>query len=191
MRYQGKITTWNDSKGFGFIAPNGGGAEIFLHISGFSQRMKRPSVGDLVTYETEAGGDQRAAAIKVLFVEVGTPRSRTPSRSWLPIAAALVAMTAIGFFGYTELRRSYGASNSSTISDSRDGGEREASTGTRATNPHRLAESSGESFRCEGKTRCSQMASCAEAEFYLQNCTGTAIDGDRDGIPCEDQLCGH
>lgn len=46
-------------------------------------------------------------------------------------------------------------------------------------------------FRCEGKTRCSQMTSCDEAKFYLKNCPGVKIDGDHDGIPCEDQLCGH
>jgi hypothetical protein len=46
-------------------------------------------------------------------------------------------------------------------------------------------------FRCEGKTRCSQMTSCEEAKFYLRNCPGTEMDGDGDGIPCESQWCGH
>jgi TPP-dependent indolepyruvate ferredoxin oxidoreductase alpha subunit len=46
-------------------------------------------------------------------------------------------------------------------------------------------------FRCEGKTRCSQMSSCEEATFYLRNCPGTEMDGDGDGIPCESQWCGH
>lgn len=44
-------------------------------------------------------------------------------------------------------------------------------------------------FRCEGKTRCSQMRSCEEATFYLQNCPGTKMDGDEDGVPCESQWC--
>ena len=47
------------------------------------------------------------------------------------------------------------------------------------------------SFRCAGKTRCSQMSSCAEATFYLRNCPGTQMDGDGDGIPCESQHCGR
>lgn len=42
---------------------------------------------------------------------------------------------------------------------------------------------------CGSKTRCSQMSSCAEAEFYLRQCQLTTIDGNRDGEPCE-QLCG-
>jgi hypothetical protein len=46
-------------------------------------------------------------------------------------------------------------------------------------------------FRCEGKTRCSEMSSCEEATFYIQNCPGTEMDGDGDGVPCESQWCNH
>ena len=46
-------------------------------------------------------------------------------------------------------------------------------------------------FSCDGRTHCSQMTSCEEATFFIENCLGTKMDGDRDGIPCEDQLCGH
>ncbi|WP_163372923.1 excalibur calcium-binding domain-containing protein [Endozoicomonas acroporae] len=56
-----------------------------------------------------------------------------------------------------------------------------------------LFESSSSSdaarFSCSGKTHCSQMTSCEEATFYQDNCPGTNMDGDRDGIPCERQLC--
>jgi hypothetical protein len=44
-------------------------------------------------------------------------------------------------------------------------------------------------FRCEGKAYCSQMTSCEEAKFCLDNCPGVKIDGDGDGIPCERQHC--
>jgi hypothetical protein len=46
-------------------------------------------------------------------------------------------------------------------------------------------------FSCQGKVYCSQMSSCEEAQFYQSNCSGTKMDGDNDGIPCEDQWCGH
>jgi len=48
-------------------------------------------------------------------------------------------------------------------------------------------ETSG--FRCDGRTHCSQMASCAEATYFLRRCPGVKMDGDRDGIPCEEQHC--
>jgi hypothetical protein len=69
---------------------------------------------------------------------------------------------------------------------------------TEPQQPHHLVDQDSPSsatpsrpFSCDGKTRCSQMTSCAEATFYLQNCPDVKIDGDHDGIPCEDQLCGR
>jgi endonuclease YncB( thermonuclease family) len=44
-------------------------------------------------------------------------------------------------------------------------------------------------IRCDGRMRCSQMRSCAEAKYFLANCPGVEMDGDRDGIPCEQQWC--
>lgn len=43
--------------------------------------------------------------------------------------------------------------------------------------------------KCDGRIYCSQMTSCAEATFFLQNCPGTKMDGNNDGIPCERQWC--
>ena len=46
-----------------------------------------------------------------------------------------------------------------------------------------------ENFRCDGRTHCSQMTSCEEATFFLRNCPGTKMDGNNDGVPCEQQWC--
>lgn len=43
-------------------------------------------------------------------------------------------------------------------------------------------------FRCDGRTHCSQMRSYQEAVFFLNNCPGTKMDGNGDGIPCERQF---
>lgn len=40
-------------------------------------------------------------------------------------------------------------------------------------------------FKCDGRQHCSQMHSRAEAKFFIRNCPNTKMDGDRDGIPCE------
>lgn len=46
-------------------------------------------------------------------------------------------------------------------------------------------------FRCDGRTRCTEMRSCEEALFFLRNCPGVKMDGDNDGLPCEEQWCKH
>ena len=45
------------------------------------------------------------------------------------------------------------------------------------------------SFKCDGRTYCSQMTSCEEATFFLRNCPNVKMDGNNDGVPCEKQWC--
>lgn len=53
-----------------------------------------------------------------------------------------------------------------------------------------MASPATEAYRCDGRTHCSHMRSCAEATWFLRNCPGTQMDGDGDGVPCERQWCG-
>lgn len=57
--------------------------------------------------------------------------------------------------------------------------------------PAQAPTSSPSPFKCDSRKYCSQMSSCAEAKYFLSNCPGVKMDGDGDGIPCEDHLCGH
>ena len=59
-----------------------------------------------------------------------------------------------------------------------------------AADPGRVAKNSA-SYRCDGRSQCSQMSSCAEATWFLKSCPGVKMDGDRDGVPCELQWCGQ
>ena len=47
----------------------------------------------------------------------------------------------------------------------------------------------GLSSKCDGRKFCSQMTSCAEARYFLANCPGVKMDGDKNGVPCEKQWC--
>ncbi|MGZ5030776.1 MAG: thermonuclease family protein [Methylobacter sp.] len=47
-----------------------------------------------------------------------------------------------------------------------------------------------ENSSCGNKRYCKEMASCEEAKFYLTQCALLRLDGDGDGIPCEN-ICGH
>jgi uncharacterized membrane protein YsdA (DUF1294 family)/cold shock CspA family protein len=67
LRYQGRITTWKDDKGFGFITPNGGGDPVFVHVSSFAGRQRRPNGNEIVTYQLRVDGKGRAQAHGVSF----------------------------------------------------------------------------------------------------------------------------
>lgn len=43
-------------------------------------------------------------------------------------------------------------------------------------------------FQCDGRQHCSQMSSKEEAQFFLENCPDTKMDGDNDGEACERQF---
>ena len=47
------------------------------------------------------------------------------------------------------------------------------------------ADQGASSFNCDGRQHCSQMTSRAEAEYFVKNCPNTKMDGDYDGVPCE------
>jgi uncharacterized membrane protein YsdA (DUF1294 family)/cold shock CspA family protein len=63
MRHKGKITTWNDDKGFGFIKPFTGGGKVFIHIKAFGNRSDRPEVNDVVTYSVTKDKQGRTQAV--------------------------------------------------------------------------------------------------------------------------------
>lgn len=43
MRIEGKITTWKDEQGYGFITPDNGGPQVFVHIKAFLDGKARLS----------------------------------------------------------------------------------------------------------------------------------------------------
>ena len=48
---QGRLKTWKDDRGFGFIKPDDGGKDVFLHISALKGAGRRPKVGDRILYQ--------------------------------------------------------------------------------------------------------------------------------------------
>lgn len=59
----GTVKWFNASKGFGFIEPEGGKRDVFVHISA----LERAGIGELkdgqkVTFDTESGRDGRESA---------------------------------------------------------------------------------------------------------------------------------
>ncbi len=52
----GTVKWFNDSKGFGFITPDGGGDDLFAHFSAIqSQGFKTLTEGQRVSFDTTTG----------------------------------------------------------------------------------------------------------------------------------------
>ena len=64
MRSKGKITSWNEAKGFGFITLISGGKRIFVHIKEFRNRNQPPAIGQIVTYALASDKQGRPCAIE-------------------------------------------------------------------------------------------------------------------------------
>ncbi|MFQ1701123.1 cold-shock protein [Loktanella agnita] len=62
----GTVKWFNATKGFGFIAPESGGKDVFLHISAL-ERSGLSTVADdqKVTFDVESGRDGRESATNV------------------------------------------------------------------------------------------------------------------------------
>lgn len=59
----GTVKWFNADKGFGFIAPEAGGQDVFVHISAVERAgINRLNDGQAVTYDLEKGRDGRASA---------------------------------------------------------------------------------------------------------------------------------
>jgi len=59
----GRVTEWNDVRGFGFITHVGDQSRVFVHISAFRHGQRRPVLDDLVCHEN--GGRPLSAGVAV------------------------------------------------------------------------------------------------------------------------------
>ncbi len=65
----GTVKWFNTTKGFGFIAPEGGGKDVFVHISGVERSGLTGLADDQkVTYDLESGRDGRESAVNIALV---------------------------------------------------------------------------------------------------------------------------
>jgi cold shock protein len=62
----GTVKWFNTTKGFGFIAPDSGGKDVFVHISAV-ERSGLTTLADnqKVTFELQAGRDGRESAVNI------------------------------------------------------------------------------------------------------------------------------
>lgn len=188
MRFEGTLAQWNEDRGFGFVEAAETRERLFVHISSFERGRVRPPLGTLLVFDVERDAQGRKRAVNVTMP--GDPRARpaadeavrpgrrrAPARgarspAWAVVAIACVVI-AVG------------------VRYARHGRTPEEA---RVFTPALLRDASGDApqpaYHCGGRTHCSQMTSCEEAKWVLENCPGTRLDGNHDGVPCEQQWCG-
>ena len=100
---RGKLISWKPDRAFGFIRPDDGGADVFVHLRDFGRISREPRVGDTIRYQrvSDGKGRYRAADVQVEGLQraAGTapPRGRSLRRNsgtrteGSPRAAAWVA----------------------------------------------------------------------------------------------------
>jgi len=66
---RGTVKWFNSQKGFGFIQPEGGGNDVFVHISAVEQAgLSQLSENQKVSFETETGRNGKVAAVNLKVV---------------------------------------------------------------------------------------------------------------------------
>ncbi len=105
MRMAGRISDWNDEKGFGFVEPNGGGERAFVHVNEFQRGSRRPVTGDLISYQPvkDSRGRLREQEVRHAGQRIEVPRK--PSRMPRAVlgAAALSGVLGGGLAGWLPL----------------------------------------------------------------------------------------
>lgn len=224
MRYQGRIASWNDARGFGFIKPQPqkqqgqGESDLFVHVSSLTFDGRPPEIGERVSYRLGTGKDGKPCAVQVFFPDrplsladgfmpsiepsmpahgdrtEATPRASQPAaprpRAYHPPrrkgnwrGKLIPLLVLAGLFSI------YSRFSAESVSPPLTSSPASAGVGAYDSAPP------APTFikQCDGRQYCSQMTSCEEATWFLQNCPNTKMDGHGrgNGIPCESQWCGH
>jgi cold shock CspA family protein len=97
---KGVLKTWKEDRGFGFISPEDGGKDIFIHISALKGTSRRPVTGDVIYYQSakDNRGKYKAVNAYIEGVEILEDKSvnffSTKKGTIVLIILALVAIAA-------------------------------------------------------------------------------------------------
>jgi uncharacterized membrane protein YsdA (DUF1294 family)/cold shock CspA family protein len=95
MRDKGKLVTWNDEKGYGFIAPFSGAAQVFIHARAFGNRTRRPELNDVVTYTLSKDKQGRPRAMNAALAGANRPPGAERRGSAWDILIAAIFLSAV------------------------------------------------------------------------------------------------
>jgi uncharacterized membrane protein YsdA (DUF1294 family)/cold shock CspA family protein len=97
MRLKGRITEWNDPRGFGFVTALKGGQRVFVHVSAFPIGSRRPTEGEFVSYTLDADERGRPCATEVTYAWSDAPQpDELTQAEKATVHAVAVAVTFVG-----------------------------------------------------------------------------------------------
>jgi cold shock CspA family protein len=82
----GRILRFDEGRGYGFIAPSGGGEDVFVHANDFGSRRHLVHPGMRVEYEVEAG-DRGLKVAQVRILDAGSAPANGTRAKPPPLAA--------------------------------------------------------------------------------------------------------
>jgi cold shock CspA family protein len=182
--HRGKLIRWKGNKGFGFIKSDELEQDTFIHISSLKAMSRKPKVGDFIYFELEKNINGKTKAINCRIEGVAAksikrhkPRiQKDSSRPKRIIISVLMVMAIIAFVFQ---RLGLISSSNTPIPNKPSFSVQDHTTLEKAFSADDVQ------FSCDGRQHCSQMSSRAEAVYFINHCPNTKMDGDNDGIPCE------
>jgi len=185
--HKGQLKNWKDDKGFGFIQSSELKQDTFIHISTLKAMSRKPKVGDFIYFDVEKQANGKSKAINCRIegvaakaIQIHRPRVHKNSSAPKSKVILAIAVIAIGAFGYQRLGLS--TAHTPVYAPAQHNPNTTTPSGSLL---NRAFSETNSNFSCDGRLHCSQMTSRAEAVYFTKHCPNTKMDGDRDGIPCE------
>ena len=107
---KGVLKTWKEDRGFGFIKPDDGGKDIFIHISSLKGVSRRPITGDVIYYQIAKDNRGKYKAVNAQIegitiledksgdlLKTGSSKKRTIA---ITVAVGLLIIIAVAVFIY-------------------------------------------------------------------------------------------
>ena len=99
MRLKGKLIKWNADKAFGFIQPNGGGEQVFIHKNALANRRRRPQVNDVITFSIAKDKQGRYCADDATFSgeKLKKKQAKNVSKFSIYLAVLFLGLLSVAF----------------------------------------------------------------------------------------------
>ena len=100
---KGVLKTWKEDRGFGFIKPDDGGKDIFIHISSLKGVSRRPTTGDVIYYQIAKDNRGKYKAINAQIEDVSIAEDKagdllktsSSKKRTIAIAVGLIIIIAV------------------------------------------------------------------------------------------------